>query len=117
MARVEDLPGDVIYLIFLQLSDFSTLSSILMTSKRHFYDVYKANQTTINAAIAWNMVGPALPSAARVLFCKDSPLPSEDDLRSNNRMFGQRHCRALEENAVVVAKYEDLFSIRYAYFR
>ena len=114
MVVFEDIPTDIIHHIFLCLPDFSTLSTLLRTSKRHFYDVFEENRTTIIAAIPWNTVGPALPSAARVLFCEDSTEFSEADiLNPEYHEYGRDEYHELEKNAAIVAQYEDLFSIRY----
>ena len=55
---------DVIHEILASLCDFRTLSAATMVSKA-FYDVFQAHPMVIAHSVAANLIGPALPQAAR----------------------------------------------------
>ncbi|KAK7468956.1 hypothetical protein VKT23_003455 [Stygiomarasmius scandens] len=68
MRNLNGLPldDDVIDRILQFLPSFSTLYSAILTSKS-FYQVYKAHPRSIIRAVAYNVVGPALPQALRAI--------------------------------------------------
>jgi len=68
MRNLNGLPldDDVIDRILQFLPSFSTLYSAILTSKS-FYQVYKAHPRSIIRAVAYNVIGPALPQALRAI--------------------------------------------------
>lgn len=116
------LPTDVIHEILVLLSDFSTLSAAIRTSKS-FYDTFQARSKLIVRAVLINAVGPALPQAARLEQYKqnvastDDPrilaLPSEDHFRGPNIELTRATALAMEKCASAVRILEDFYSIRY----
>ncbi|KAH9890977.1 hypothetical protein C8Q73DRAFT_104979 [Cubamyces lactineus] len=116
------LPTDVIHEILVLLSDFSTLSAAIRTSKS-FYDTFQARSKLIVRAVLINVVGPALPQAARLEQYKqnvastDDPrmltLPSEEHFRGPNIEVTRATALAMEKCANAVRILEDFYSIRF----
>lgn len=60
------LPDDVLDRILQFAPDFKTLRSAILVSK-HFYEAYSEHPKTITRWVAWNITGPALPQAIRLV--------------------------------------------------
>ncbi len=60
------LSDDVLEHILQCLPDFRTLRAAVLVSKR-FYETYSEHPKTITRRVAWNVAGPALPQAVRLV--------------------------------------------------
>jgi len=125
MRALSSLPldDDIIDRFLTFLPCFSALGATLLAS-RHFYNVYKTHPNSVLRAVAYNVTGPALPQAMRVLRYTLDPVKfslstlsvmpwAETDSISP---ITDKEARKLTENAAVVAALEDLFSWRHVYF-
>ncbi|KIJ60910.1 hypothetical protein HYDPIDRAFT_116592 [Hydnomerulius pinastri MD-312] len=85
--------ADLVDRILTSLPDFSSLVSTILTSKA-VYAVYKAHPTSIQRAVAYNLVGSALPEALRLVRCRrrgmtlkpPNELLGEDDIVKNPQL-------------------------------
>ncbi|EKM60840.1 uncharacterized protein PHACADRAFT_133680 [Phanerochaete carnosa HHB-10118-sp] len=111
MPIFDQLPQDVLDGILLSLPDFTTLSAVLRTSKSHLYNTFQAHPKSTALSIAYNLVGPALPQAVRVVFNADPKLCDEDTILAD-RVLDRDACELLQQNAAIVQRLEDLFSFR-----
>lgn len=66
MAVFSDLPTDILDRVLMHLRDFNTLSAAIKICKS-VYDVFEAHPKSIVQAVAYNIAGPALPDAIRVI--------------------------------------------------
>jgi len=130
MKTVNSLPvnDDVLDRLFHFAPSVDALASLALTSKA-FHDVFSRHPTSINLATAYNIAGPALPQAIRVVRCPEYVSIYErnnnDDERTacvENTLPAETmemspittaELRALEHVANVAIKLEHLFSIRY----
>ncbi|KAF9262321.1 hypothetical protein L218DRAFT_867712 [Marasmius fiardii PR-910] len=71
------LDDDIVDRILIFSPDFVTLNNIILTAKA-FYNVYICHPKSITRAVAYNVVGPALPQALRAIRC-----PVQDQENSN----------------------------------
>ena len=111
MAILSKLPPDVIDHVLLHLPDFETLAAVLCTS-RVFYSVFDVHPHSIAQSIAWNVVGSALPQAIRVVLAQDGrSLPDEPSVLTEHTLT-RDECQQLQDNAAIVCKYENLFSLK-----
>ncbi|KAF8073608.1 hypothetical protein FPV67DRAFT_1478596 [Lyophyllum atratum] len=125
MRALNSLPldDDIIDRILTFLPDYSTLRMTILSSKS-FYNVFKVHPNSILRAVSYNLVGPALPQAIRVLRYS----PQDSDTQTNPLMtppsrpwdesdpvspISNEECSQLETNAEVVNALEDLFSSRH----
>ncbi|OCH96683.1 hypothetical protein OBBRIDRAFT_17368 [Obba rivulosa] len=115
-----ELSDDVIDHILTRIPDFKTYTAAIRASKQ-FYTVWNRHPKSTLRAVAWNVVGPALPSALRLVrflsaavhhgedassALKDEALLVHEDIETGHE------CRLLQHHAQVVQKLEDLFSRR-----
>src|ERR1700722_132642 len=110
------LDDDIIYRILRFLPDFITLRDTI-TACRAFFSAFKAHPNSINRAVAYNLVGPALPQALAVArqFSIQPGVDWFDRVEiDTNTVIHQSEARLLQRNASVVHELEDLFSWRYA---
>ncbi|KAG6910681.1 hypothetical protein DXG01_008725 [Tephrocybe rancida] len=66
LGKTNSLPLDIIDRILCFLPDYSTLQATILSSKS-FYRVFETHQNSILRAVSYNVTGPALPQAIRVL--------------------------------------------------
>lgn len=118
MMRISSLSADTIDYILTSLTDFKSLASVLLASKS-VYGVYSTRPTSIKRAVAYNVVGPALPQALRLVRCdrqemKQLPageLPGEDELEKNPCLSSD-DIRGLVKISEQAQELEDIFSWR-----
>ncbi|KAK0504269.1 hypothetical protein EDD18DRAFT_1063331 [Armillaria luteobubalina] len=114
------LSDDVIEQIFHFLPSFSSLQSTIRVCK-DFYKIFNAHPRTIVRRVAYNIAGPALPQAIRLLRyrCEDDTNSSSsegsdpDDETTNGPPLTQSETKKLINIARVASKLEDLFSFRH----
>ncbi|KAH7885296.1 hypothetical protein F5I97DRAFT_1884339 [Phlebopus sp. FC_14] len=78
------LNADILDRILMSLADFESLLSSILACKA-IHSVYRARPASIDRAVAYNLVGPALPQAIRYLRCRKSGLW----LRPNDELLGE----------------------------
>jgi hypothetical protein len=132
MRALSSLPldDDIIDRILTFLPSFSALGATLLASKR-FHTVFKTHPNSVLRAVAYNVTGPALPQAMRVVrFLQKQPNSEQDSEQDSSSAppptpwadtdpilpITGEEARKLTENAAVVASLEDLFSPRHVYF-
>ena len=119
---MSSLNVDLLDRIFTSLIDFQSLASLLLTSKS-IYSVYSARPSSIKRAVAYNVVGPALPHAVRFIRCdrvemKQIPveeLLGEDELETNPSLTSA-DIRKLIKITEQAQELEDIFSRRFEIF-
>jgi hypothetical protein len=128
MRGISSLPldDDTIDRILTFLPTFSALAATLLASK-HFHTVFKTHPNSVLRAVAYNVTGPVLPQAMRVVRYSPKRTDSQQDSLSTppptpwgetdpiSPITGEE-ARKLTKNAAVVASLEDLFSSRHVYF-
>ena len=123
MRSLTSLPldDDIIDRIMTFLPTFSALSATILASK-HFYAIFKVHSNSIIRSVAYNITGPALYQAMRVI----RYTPKQPDLQHSGTStqtstwvetdpvspITAEEAILLNENAVVVKALEDLFSSR-----
>lgn len=111
--------ADLVACVLTSLPDFDCLASAILTSKI-VYNVFQQHPLSIVCAVAYNLVGPALPQALRFVRCKNARLYSrpvdellgDDDIQKNPTLSSQ-DIRSLVAVSNVVQALENLFSLRY----
>ncbi|KIJ65671.1 hypothetical protein HYDPIDRAFT_39589 [Hydnomerulius pinastri MD-312] len=110
--------ADIVYQILMAISDFASLAAIIATSKE-IYSVYCAHHASIHRAIAYNLVGSALPQALRYVRCRRQGLtfrpPNEmleEDEVMENPVLTCDEINDLTEVSASAKQLEDLFSWR-----
>ncbi|KAJ6600882.1 hypothetical protein B0H10DRAFT_2082561 [Mycena sp. CBHHK59/15] len=114
---------DVVDRILTFCPTFGTLQSAMLTSKS-FYNVFATRPKSITRSVAYNIVGPALPQAIRVLrFVKpDEPVNEYSDLLQSSwpettdisaSPITANEKILLAKNAELVRRLEDIFSVRH----
>ncbi|KAG0703764.1 hypothetical protein DFH29DRAFT_416855 [Suillus ampliporus] len=81
---------DLVACVLTSLPDFDCLVSAILTSKS-IYNVFEQHPHSIVRSVAYNLVGPALPQALRLVRCHNAKIRSkpigellgEDDIRKN----------------------------------
>ncbi|KAF8230080.1 hypothetical protein L208DRAFT_141033 [Tricholoma matsutake] len=126
MGALSSLPldDDIIDRILTFLPSFSALGATILASK-HFHTIFKSHPNSVLRSVAYNVTGPALPQAMRVIRYSPKQLDSEQDSLSNtppirpwaetdpiSPITGEEASR-LTENAAIVAALEDVFSSRH----
>lgn len=117
------LDDDIIDRILTFLPSFSTLGATILASK-HFHSVFKTHPNSVLRAVAYNIAGPVLPQAMRVVRYPLKQLDSGEDSLSVQppeswtesdpiSPITADEAQRLAENAAVVASLEDLFSSRH----
>jgi hypothetical protein len=114
LIRPLGLDIDIVDRILTFLPDFLTLQNVLTASKA-LYAVFQAHPNSIVRAVAYNVVGSALPQALRLVRCQDGSGAYdtlEEDVVSLN--ITSEEARKLAANTTVVHALEDLFSWRHS---
>lgn len=129
MHKLTGLPvdDDIVDRIFYFCASVDVLSSLALTCKA-FHDVYSRHPNSITRATAYNITGPALPQAIRIIrfkskyldsedYDEDEPFEGDDDeippLESTDiPTITSAELRTLERVAEVAGNLENLFSIR-----
>jgi hypothetical protein len=128
MRGLSDLPldDDIIDRILTFLPSFSALGAIILASK-HFHTVFKTHPNSTLRAVAYNVTGPVLPQAMRVVRYSPKKFDSKQDSLSTppptpwaetdpiSPITGEE-AQTLAENAAIVAALEDIFSSRQVHF-
>ncbi|KAF8073538.1 hypothetical protein FPV67DRAFT_751678 [Lyophyllum atratum] len=125
MRGLNSLPldDDIIERILTFLPNFPTLLATI-SSSRSFYNLFKNHPNSILRAVAYNLTGPALPQAIRVLRYSDLNNDAETDSSEPPpprawqesdpvSPITNEECQDLARNAEVVNALEDLFSWRH----
>ncbi|KAJ7641275.1 hypothetical protein FB45DRAFT_899834 [Roridomyces roridus] len=116
------LGNDVVDRIMTFCPDFGTLHKVALVSKE-FLNVYRNHPKSITRAVAYNIVGPALPAAIRLIrYPLDDHVSTDTDPvdvatacpegQNASTLTGEEQCRLLE-NAAIVQALEDVFSLRH----
>lgn len=122
LASILSLPSlpiddDVLHRILTFLPAFVDLKSFIMTSKS-IYAVFDAHPHSIVRAVAYNVIGPALPQALRVV--RQQPVEQKPDVdpldpeAASVSIISPAEAIKLTEIAQVICDFEDLFSWRYS---
>ncbi|KAJ6490825.1 hypothetical protein C8R45DRAFT_990998 [Mycena sanguinolenta] len=122
MRALSTLPldDDVVDRIFTFCPTFGTLQSLMLVSKA-FHRVYQTHPKSITRAVLYNIVGPALPQALRVIRFQYNPLhgaqddpdtlatrcPEDHDLTVITAIEKQQ----LQQNSKLIASLEDIYSL------
>ncbi|KAF7341798.1 hypothetical protein MSAN_02034700 [Mycena sanguinolenta] len=114
------LDDDIVSQIMGFSPDFRTLKAIILVSKA-FYRVFQTHPKVITRAVAYTIVGPALPQALRVIRYpyrnyvtqEDGPIPMSAACPEDHGppVIAPNERNMLEENASVVGKLEDIYSL------
>ncbi|KAJ7821370.1 hypothetical protein B0H14DRAFT_2831422 [Mycena olivaceomarginata] len=118
------LDDDIVDRILTFCPTFTTLQSMILVSKA-FYAVFQTHPKSITRAVAYNIVGPALPQALRVirfpLVNLDGTLRDEkEDPDTLATTLPEEHSpsiitaeeqQVLQENSTVVETLEDIYSL------
>jgi hypothetical protein len=65
-AALSSLPLDIFHRVLVSLPNFETLQCAILSSKP-MYSVFATHPRSVAKAIAFNVVGPALPSALSLI--------------------------------------------------
>lgn len=110
--------ADIVACVLVSLPDYRCLESAILTSKS-VYNVFQRHPHSIIRAVAYNLVGQALPQALRFVRCQNAELyckPVEKLLRDDdiqtNPVFSGGDIRSLVEVSKSVQELENLFSLR-----
>ena len=123
MRGLSSLPldDDITDRILCFLPTFAALQATIVAS-RSFYTVFKAHPNSVLRAVVYNVTGPALPQALRVIRYHNlvpdsgakSDIPSTPYPEAATiSPISSDETRTLTRNASVVGALEDLFSWRY----
>ncbi|KAK6966613.1 hypothetical protein R3P38DRAFT_906096 [Favolaschia claudopus] len=121
------LDDDVLDRIFTFCPTFTTLQSLILVSKA-FYTVYQTHPRSITRAVAYNIVGPALPQALRAIrypYGDDEVEPGDREYHKEDPDTMATTCpeehepsvitaeekMELQENARMVQSLEDVYSL------
>jgi len=111
--------ADIVACVLTSLPDFHCLASAILISKT-VYNVFQQHPHSIVRAVAYNLVGPALPQALRFVRCQNARLHSRpvhellgDDDIQKNPVLSNRDIRSLVVVSNSVQELENLFSLRY----
>ncbi|KAF8179332.1 hypothetical protein K438DRAFT_1254882 [Mycena galopus ATCC 62051] len=120
-TNVPPLGDDIVGLIMTLCPTFDTLQSTALVSKA-FHGVFESHQKSITWAVAYNVVGPALPQAVRVArypYLDRNRIERRDpDLmalicpeESGATVITTQHTLKLVENARVIRDFENIYSL------
>lgn len=109
MAVFQDLPLDVIDRLFTTLDDFDSLAALLRTCKR-ISQVFAHHPKSIVLSVAYNLVGPTLVQAVACMRDDDEAFISK---RLGDLHISRTEMRTLADNAALVSKVEDVYSLRF----
>ena len=103
-TTLQGLFPELILHVLKGLSDFETLAALIKTCK-YIYNIFVAGPESVVDAVAYNLVGPALPQALLLLpgWTADGGL-----------YLARRGARETAEHASVVSQMEDTYSLRCA---
>ncbi|KAF7344101.1 hypothetical protein MVEN_01699800 [Mycena venus] len=113
------LDDDILDRIMTFCPTFGTLQSTILVSKA-FHRVFQAHPKSINRSVAYNIVGPALPQALRVVRYPYDGYTSDGDPSTMAEVCPEDHDpsvitaeekETLQENSRVVAVLEDIYSL------
>lgn len=109
------LPDDVIDRVLTFLPDFLSLQAAILSSMQ-FYGVFRTHPNSIIYAVAFNLVGPSLPQAIRVLRYDppDAGPPDASPWAETDPVspISKAEIMDLAKIATVAKELEDLFSSR-----
>jgi hypothetical protein len=106
------LPVDLVDRLLMTLPNFETLQAAILSSKPMYY-VFTAHPHSIVKAVAFNLVGPALPSALNLLRYTPPDDPWVFGHATEVGVITPEDARKLARNAAVVAAFQDFFSHRF----
>ncbi|KAF8160443.1 hypothetical protein K438DRAFT_1859751 [Mycena galopus ATCC 62051] len=125
MRALSALPvdDDIVDRIMIFCPTFGTLQAIILVSKA-FYSVYQTHPKSITRAVAYNMVGPALPQALRVIRYPYAT-PEDGNRREDEPAALATDCpeehspsvittdekARLQDNAKIIGALEDIYSL------
>ncbi|KAJ8081550.1 hypothetical protein PM082_007395 [Marasmius tenuissimus] len=117
MKGISRLPleYDIVHGILVSSPDFVTLGNMILIAKV-FHDVFRLYPTSTLGAVAYNVVGPALPQALRVIRYEDPDLdePETDWTGADEYTpIEPEKIPELVEIATTAKSLEDLFSLRH----
>ncbi|KAJ6465533.1 hypothetical protein C8R47DRAFT_991485 [Mycena vitilis] len=104
-----DLPNDILDRIFQWLPTFQTLSAAKLVSKT-WYQVFQTHPKSIVRSVATNVLGPVAEAIRALRYPRDDA-GTEDHLDID--ALSQEEYSCLQQNAAVVRKLEEAFSLRY----
>lgn len=112
--------ADLVECVLVSLPDFRCLASTILTSKT-IYNVFQQHPRSVVRSVAYNLVGPALPQALRLVRCQNAQLYSkpidellgEDDIQKNPALSSEDIISLVAISACVqIQELESLFSWR-----
>ncbi|KAG0706517.1 hypothetical protein DFH29DRAFT_1066851 [Suillus ampliporus] len=109
---------DVVSYILTSLPDFRCLEATILTSKS-IHNVFQQHPRSIVRSVAYNLVGPALPQALRLVRCSNAQLYSkpvgellcEDDIHKNS-VLSNKEIMSLMAISSSIQELEGVFSRR-----
>ncbi|KAG1750068.1 hypothetical protein EDB19DRAFT_1677713 [Suillus lakei] len=110
--------ADLVECVLTSLPDFHCLASTILTSKA-IHNVFQQHPRSVVRSVAYNLVGPALPQALRVVRCQNAQLYykpvgellGEDDIQKNP-VLSSEDITSLVAISTSVQELESLFSWR-----
>jgi hypothetical protein len=113
MPGANQFPLDIAHRILQSSLDFTSLASFALSCKS-VHSVFKEHPKSITRAVAYNVVGPALPQALFLLKYDSAQTIRDIDPVTNTEIdIKPGQTAQLERNATVVHRLEDYFSLRY----
>jgi len=110
------LDDDLVDRVLMYLPNFETLQAAILSSKA-MHAVFAAHPNSIVEAVAFNVVGDAMPSALNLIRYQppDDPSPFGHTTAEPTevRIITPEDARKLSQNAFVVDKFQDNFSHRH----
>ncbi|KAJ7249142.1 hypothetical protein B0H12DRAFT_708466 [Mycena haematopus] len=120
------LDDDIVDRIFTFCPTFGTLQSLMLVSKA-FYSIYQTHPKSVTRSVAYNIVGPALPQALRVLrYPYDAPdgggpggrqrddpdtLATDCPEEHSPSVITATEKEQLQEDSTVITALEDVYSV------
>lgn len=118
VMKLTDVGDDIIDHILTSLPDFKTLYAGLRISKS-FNNVYRVHPNSILQNVANNLMGPAYPSAMKLLWSDLDLLRQHVDMLKDEQCFlnlgplKRWHIISLEKVAKIVQELQELFRMKY----
>ncbi|CAK5276631.1 unnamed protein product [Mycena citricolor] len=125
MRALSSLPldDDIVHSLMTFCPDFRTLQSLILVSKA-FFAVYESHPRSITRCVAYNVVGPALPQALRVLRFPTSEWARQRDANPDEladtcpedhepSVITCEEKNLLQDNAEMIARFENIYSFRF----
>jgi hypothetical protein len=104
------LNNDLLDLIFLLTPSFTDLLNLIVTCQS-FSRVFKSRPQSILQRVALNMLGDLFPYALRAV--RGGPDLGHLGWGSSELEIRRKEAKGLQKNANTVAKYEEIFSLRW----